>query len=135
MKEKTIPARKENASGEMPQATPTREESRTLMPPVDIFEVDDSLAVVVDLPGVSKDGVSIDVNNNILTIKGTVQDTEEGEPLYREFRLRNFFRQFELSEQIDQDNIKADMKHGVLTIRLPKVEKAKPRKISVEVVG
>lgn len=130
MKETTVPATSEKKET-MPQDT--REESRTLMPPVDIFETDNGLAVVADLPGVDKEHVEVSVDNNILTIKGTVQPDDHGEPLYAEYRLRNFFRQFELSEEIDQEKIRADMRHGVLTIQLPKVEKAKPRRINVAV--
>lgn len=132
MKESTVPVKQENQEK---QVASTREESRTLVPPVDIFEVEDSLAVVVDLPGVDKNNVDISVDNNILTIKGHVEKTEQGELLYREFQLRDFFRQFELSEEIDQDKIHAEMKNGVLTLRLPKLEKAKPKRISVNVEG
>lgn len=130
MKESTVPVTQENRET-APQAT--REESRTLTPPVDIFEVDDSLAVVVDLPGVDKQHIDINVDNNILTIKGTVEKMEQGEPLYREFQLRDFYRQFELSEEIDQEKIHAEMKNGVLTLRLPKMERAKPKRINVQV--
>lgn len=132
MKETTVPAKQENKET---AAAATREESRMLVPPVDIFEVEDSLAVIVDLPGVDKERVDISVDNNILTIKGTVEPHEQGEPLYREFQLRNFFRQFELSDQIDQEKIHAEMKNGVLTLRLPKAEKAKPKRVNINVQG
>lgn len=111
----------------------TREETRTLTPPVDIFDIDEGLAVVVDLPGVDKKDVEVHVENDILTIKGHGRTHDKGEPLLREFDLRTYFRQFQLSDQVDQDRIAADMKYGVLTIRLPKTEKAKPKKISVSV--
>ncbi len=133
MKESTVPVRTEEQQN-LPQES-TREETRVLTPPVDIFEIDDGLAVVVDLPGVDKEHVDINVDNNILTIRGRVQADDRGEPLYREFQLRDFFRQFELSEEIDQEKIRADMKHGVLTIHLPKVERAKPRRVPVNVQG
>jgi HSP20 family protein len=55
------------------------------------------------------------------------------DPTYREYQLVNYFRQFELSDKVDQDKISADLKHGVLTLNLPKVEEAKPRKIAVAV--
>lgn len=134
MKETTVPAQTEEQREDLPQEG-TREESRMLTPPVDIFEIEDGLAVVVDLPGVDKDHIDIDVNDHILTIRGRVQPEDRGEPLYREFELRDFYRQFQLSEEIDQEKIRADMKHGVLTIHLPKVERAKPRRVQVNVQG
>ncbi|MBP8130552.1 MAG: Hsp20/alpha crystallin family protein [Candidatus Hydrogenedentes bacterium] len=130
MKEKTVPTK-----AEQPAAPDTREETRALVPPVDIFEVNSGLAVVVDLPGVDKDGVSIDVHDDILTIKGAPQGTSVGEPLHREFELAPYFRQFQLSDEVDQDKIRAEMKFGVLTINLPKVAEKQPRKISVDVAS
>ncbi|HOJ34637.1 MAG TPA: Hsp20/alpha crystallin family protein [Candidatus Hydrogenedentes bacterium] len=123
----TVPVKAEK------QVPETREETRTLTPPVDIFEIDDGLAVVVDLPGVDKSGVDIRVENNILTIKGTVDHKTAGDPVYKEFELLNYYRQFQLGEKVDQNKIHAEMKGGVLTIYLPKVEEAKPKKISVKV--
>jgi HSP20 family molecular chaperone IbpA len=127
MAEKTVP--EETAT----TAPETREESRTLAPPVDIFEFPEGLAVVVDLPGVDKDGVSVHVENNTLTIKASGSCRAPGDTLYREFSLMNYFRQFQLSEKIDQEKIVADMRQGVLTVRLPKAEAAKPKKIAVKV--
>lgn len=127
MKESTVPQKREEA---VPQ---TREEARTLVPPVDIFDVEDGLAVVVDLPGVQKDDVDVRVENDVLTIAGKGRHSTAGNLLYREFDLVNYFRQFQLSEHVDQEKIKAEMKYGVLTILLPKAEKAKPKKISVNV--
>jgi len=129
MAEKTVPEKTENAAPE------TREESRTLVPPVDIFEFPEGLAVVVDLPGVDKDTVHVHVENNTLTIKGSGACHAPGDTLYREFNLMNYFRQFQLGEKIDQEKIAADMKNGVLTVRLPKAEEAKPKKIAVKVSG
>jgi len=127
MKESTVPAKRE-------QSVPaTREESRTLTPPVDIFENKEGLVVVADLPGVEKDKVDVRVENNVLTIKGTTASTLPAAPQYREYELLHFFRQFELSEAVDQDKIKAEMKHGVLIINLPKKEAAKPKQIAVQV--
>jgi HSP20 family molecular chaperone IbpA len=130
MKENTVATPTETPAA---QAPATREETRTLVPAVDIFEFEDGLAVVVDLPGVPKDKVDVNVDNNILTIKGHVAGSDEKEPMYREFQLRDFFRQFELSDRIDQDKIQAEMRNGVLTLRLPKAERAKPKRISVNV--
>lgn len=127
MKETTVPQKTE---GQLPE---TREETRTLTPPVDIFEVPEGLAVVVDLPGVEKEGVDVRVENDVLTIEGKAGNAGAGTPLYSEFALANYFRQFQLSEQVDQEKIDAELKNGVLTIRLPKAEAAKPKKIAVTV--
>ncbi|HOZ49836.1 MAG TPA: Hsp20/alpha crystallin family protein [Candidatus Hydrogenedentes bacterium] len=127
MKESTLPEKSDV------KAPATREESRTLVPPVDIFETSDALVVIADLPGVAKETVEVHVENDVLTIKGGTKTSEKGDMLRREFELRDYFRQFELGEQIDQEKIRADMKTGVLTIHLPKVEKVKPKKIDVKV--
>jgi HSP20 family protein len=131
MAERTVPTR----GGET--ATPNREETRSqehyLMPPVDIYENADGLVVKADLPGVGKDGLDVRVENNLLTIRGKAQHIALGDPVYREYELINFFRQFELNERVDQEKISADLKHGVLTLNLPKAEEAKPKKIDVRV--
>lgn len=127
MKESTVPQKREE---QVPQ---TREDARTLIPPVDIFDVDDGLAVVVDMPGVEKEDIDVRVENDVLTLAGKAAHSTPGNSLYREFDLVNYFRQFQLSEHVDQEKIKAEMKYGVLTVFLPKAEKAKPKKISVSV--
>ena len=128
MKETMTPQKIESTT--LPQ---TAEEPRMLRPTVDIFEVPDGLAVVADLPGVDKSDVDIRVEKDILTIRGTVRPQMPGEMLYREYDLLSYFRQFQLTDEVDQDKIKAEMKHGVLTVHLPKAEKAKPKRISVNV--
>jgi HSP20 family molecular chaperone IbpA len=129
MKESTVPEKQEtNVPG-------TREETRTLTPPVDIFEVKEDLAVVVDVPGVDKDNVEVHIENDVLTISARPTAKPPGTSLYREFELANYFRQFQLSEHVDQEKIRAEVKAGVLTIILPKAEKAKPKKISVAVAS
>lgn len=129
MKETTIP---QKTDAQVPE---TREETRTLVPVVDIFEIEAGLAVVVDLPGVGKEGVDVRVENDVLTISGKPTEQPVGTPLYREFGLVNFFRQFQLSDHVDQEKITADLKNGVLTITLPKAEKAKPKKITVNIAA
>lgn len=103
-----------------------------MTPPVDIYEIEDGLTVIADLPGVRKEDIDIKVDNNLLTIDGkTSYQTQDS--IVREFNLTDFYRQFQLSEEVDQENISAEMKNGVLTINLPRAEKAKPKKISVNV--
>jgi HSP20 family protein len=111
----------------------TRDEALYIAPPVDIFENEDSLIVVADLPGVDKDGVDIHVEDDILTIKGNAKYTQPANVLRQEFTLHNYYRQFQLSDEVDQSKISAESKNGVLTIMMPKAEKSKPKQIKVKV--
>lgn len=115
------------------QVCTTRDEAWYATPPVDIYEVDDGLTVVVDMPGVAKDDVEVRVDNGKLEIKGTARLELPGDPLYAEFQLVNFYRQFQLGEAVDQAKIQGELKNGVLVLRLPAVEQAKPRRIEVSV--
>lgn len=129
MAEKTVPVKQDSETS----VTPTRQEENYLLPPVDIFEKEDCLVVLADLPGVGKQGVEVRVDNNVLTIQGAPEEEYKATPLYEEYGLLPFFRQFELNEAIDQDKIRADLKNGVLRLELPKAEKAKPKNIEVKV--
>lgn len=131
MAEKTVPATTE-AEGRVSREG-TRAEERFVVPPVDIYETAEGLVLMADLPGVSKDRLEIRVEDDLLTIQGQVQHAAPGTPLHREYELVQYFRQFELSERVDQSGIGANLKHGVLTLNLPKAEKAKPRQIEVRV--
>jgi HSP20 family protein len=111
----------------------TREETRFMVPPVDIYETEESLIVIVDLPGVQKKDVDIKVDQDILTIKGKVRYKQPKDIVREEFRLLDFFRQFQLSEEVDREKISAESGNGVLTITLPKAEKAKPHQIQIKV--
>ncbi|MGZ4964890.1 MAG: Hsp20/alpha crystallin family protein [Limisphaerales bacterium] len=104
------------------------------VPPVNIVETDANYIVEADLPGVTRDGLEITVENNELTIIGRRNDFHEepnGEVLYQETRPGDFRRVFELDPTIDTSKINAKMQQGVLTLTLPKTEKVKPRKITV----
>ncbi len=111
----------------------TRDEAFYIAPPVDIFENEESLIVVADLPGVDKNGVEIHVDDNVLTIKGNAKYTQAPTVLRQEFTLQNYYRQFQLSDEVDQGKISAESKNGVLTITMPKAEKTKPKQIKVKV--
>jgi HSP20 family molecular chaperone IbpA len=111
----------------------TRSQERYITPPVDIYETADGLLVKADLPGVAREGLDVRVENSLLTIRGKAAHAAPGDPVYQEYGLVNFFRQFELNERVDQSKISADLKHGVLTLTLPKAEEAKPRQIEVKV--
>ncbi len=110
----------------------TRQEERYAIPPVDIYEKEDGLTVLADLPGVTSEGLSVNVENGILTIEGKVERQAAKDMISREFDLTSFYRQFRISETIDTEKIKATLKNGVLTLLLPKVEKAKPRQIPIQ---
>jgi HSP20 family protein len=131
MAEKTVPA--PTASEGRVSKEGTRAEERYVVPPVDIYETTDGLVLMADLPGVSKDALDVRVEDNLLTIQGRTSHAVPGSPLHREFELVNYFRQFELSEKVNQAGIGASLKHGVLKLDLPKAEKAKPRQIEVSV--
>jgi len=131
MVEKTVPGVQGEAGP--PRREETRAQERYITPPVDIFETKDGLTVVADLPGVEQNALDVRVADGILTIQGKTARVAPGTPTEREFELLNFYRQFELPEEIDSDKIAAELKHGVLTLRLPKKEKAKPRKVEISV--
>ena len=110
----------------------TRSQEKYVTPPVDIYETAEGLVVKADLPGVARQGLDVRVENSTLTILGKAAHAAPGEPIYREYGLVNFFRQFELNDRVDQQKISAELNHGVLTLNLPKAEEAKPRKIEVK---
>ncbi|MBA4395760.1 MAG: heat-shock protein Hsp20 [Desulfobacca sp.] len=103
-------------------------------PAVDIFETEKELILLADMPRVKPNDISIDLKDNTLTIAGNVDSPKKRDEvdIFMEFRTGNYFRQFTLSEMIDQSKIEARMKDGVLKLVLPKVEKAAPRKIIVQ---
>jgi HSP20 family protein len=107
--------------------------ARRFVPVTDIFETDQALTVILEMPGVERDKVDIHVENNVLTIEGRVDFTKyQGlQPLYTEYNVGDYARRFQLSTTINQEGITADLKDGVVTLVLPKAEKAKPRKIKV----
>jgi HSP20 family protein len=106
---------------------------RDFLPVTDIFETDQALTVVLEMPGVSKESVEVGVENDVLTITGRIDSSKyEGlQPLYTEYNIGNYSRSFQISSKIEQEGIKAELKDGVMTLVLPKAEKAMPRRISV----
>jgi len=103
-------------------------------PAVDILETEKEITILADVPGVQAKSLSIDLNDSVLTFSGDVDTPEKDEEadLLREYRTGRYFREFRLSQVIDQGKIDAELKEGVLRLRLPKVEKAQPRKIAVK---
>ena len=107
--------------------------ARYYVPNTDIHETENALTVVVEMPGVEKDKVDIDIENNVLLIEGLIDFTKyaEMQPVYTEYNVGHYSRKFSLSNKIDQNKISAELKDGVLTLTLPKAEAAKPRKIKI----
>jgi HSP20 family protein len=107
-------------------------EQQVLAPAVDIYEEDAGLVIVADMPGVKRDDVSATVEGGVLTIEGKVERPATGETvLYSEYEPVSFRRTFALGESLDPAGIDATLKNGVLTVRLPKAESAKTRRINV----
>ena len=102
-------------------------------PAVDIYETEKVLTLLADMPGVRPKDLTIDLKDNVLTLSGEVDlpENKEEVDVFREYRTGKYYRQFSLSEMIDQAKIEAKMKDGVLNLVLPKVEKAMPRRITI----
>jgi HSP20 family protein len=107
--------------------------TRAYVPVTDVFETEQALVVVLEMPGVGKDSVDVRIENEVLTIDGRLDFSNyDGlQPVYTEYNIGNYARRFEVSSEIDSDRITADLKDGVMTLVLPKAEKAKPRRIAV----
>ncbi|MGD2028526.1 MAG: Hsp20/alpha crystallin family protein [Desulfobacterales bacterium] len=103
-------------------------------PSVDIFETDQEITLLADMPGVSADNLTIDLRENTLTLTGEVTPFEGAneEDILIEYEIGKYHRQFNLSGVIDQSKIDAKLNDGVLRLSLPKVEEVKPRKIEVK---
>ena len=109
-------------------------EAATLLPPVDVFEDAGGITLCADLPGVSKDKLNLQVEADTLTIEGEVAiPTPEGlEASYVEVGLPRYRRVFTLSKELDSGKVTAELNQGVLKLRIPKAEHAKPRRIEIQ---
>jgi HSP20 family protein len=107
--------------------------ARVFLPQTDIFETDQALTLIIEMPGTDKDKVDVRVENDMLQIEGWINFSRyDGlQPLYTEYNIGNYARSFQLSSKIDQERISAELRDGVMTLVLPKSEQAKPRKITV----
>ena len=108
-----------------------RRENVFYKPAVDIRETDEAFILECDMPGVSKDNLDVTVHNDRLIVIGKVGKEPEGKPVYRETRVRDYRREFNLGDGIDRESITAEMQAGQLTIHIAKSEAVKPRKIEV----
>lgn len=116
---------------------PNREETRSsekfIKPAVNIIETEEGLTLTADVPGAAKNALEVNVEKGILTISAPVTRSMPGNPTYSEFELASYYRQFSIPESLDHEKAKADLVNGILTLRVPKAEVAKPRKIEITV--
>jgi len=125
-----------NANQETCATAPSPNESRALQtfvpPEVNIYETTAGYTLEADLPGVTREGLDITLDASTLTISGCREKNAlTAEPIYRESITADYRRVFELDPAIDRAGITAKLEQGVLTVTLPKSERAKPRKIAV----
>jgi HSP20 family protein len=107
--------------------------ARSFLPTTDIYETDEALTVVMEIPGVEKKDLDVDLENDVLRVEGRIDFSKyEGlEPLYTEYNVGHFARAFTLSRKIDQQQITAQVEDGVLTLTLRKAKEARPRQIAI----
>jgi len=109
-----------------------RAEARAVNPPVDVLETEDEFLVLADMPGVRPEDVDVRFEKGELTVHGRRSSAHaEKDWALREYEATNYHRAFAVAETVAADRITADLKGGVLTVRLPKVEAVKPKKITV----
>jgi HSP20 family protein len=107
--------------------------ARYFVPPADIYETEEALVVVLEVPGAEKNKLDINLENDVLRLDAQIDlgKYEGYEPVYTEYNIGHFQRAFALSGKIDQDGITADLEDGVLTLTLRKAKEARPRRISL----
>ncbi len=108
--------------------------ARVFLPNADIYETPHELKVVLEMPGIEKNKVEINLEDGILHVEGQLDLSKYAglQPLYTEYNVGHYARSFQLSSKIDQSKIAAEMNNGVLLLTLPKAEEAKPRTIQVK---
>jgi HSP20 family molecular chaperone IbpA len=110
----------------------TRSSEKYIKPAVNIIETAEGLMLTADIPGAAKETLDINVEKGILTISAPASRSMPGTPGYSEFELTTYFRQFSVPESLDQEKAAADFANGILTLKIPKAEAAKPRKIEIK---
>jgi HSP20 family molecular chaperone IbpA len=108
--------------------------ARVFVPAADIYETQDALTVILEMPGVERSNVDVRVEDGVLEVVGRLDLSKYRglQPLYTEYNIGHYSRSFQLSNKIDQSRIAAELKDGVLSVTLPKAEEAKPRTIQVK---
>ena len=107
---------------------------RFYVPYSDIYETDEALTVLMEMPGVAREGVSVALEDDVLRVEGRIDFSKyEGmEPVYTEFNVGHYARSFALSGKVDREGIGAQLEDGVLVLTLPKAREAQPRRIAIE---
>jgi HSP20 family molecular chaperone IbpA len=102
-------------------------------PPIDIYETPEGLVLYADLPGVTSEGLDLQVQDNRLTLFGRIQDRDDvdGVIVHEEYKVGDFLRSFILSDEVDHDRITARLNNGVLRVELPRANRSEPRRIEV----
>lgn len=117
---------------ELKQDGETTRQGIHFRPDVDIYEGQEELVMVADVPGSCNEGIELDLKDNTLDLMATVSDIDaKWKPIYMEYEIGHYARQFRLGQIVDVNKITAQVKDGVLSVTLPKIEKALPRKIQV----
>ena len=121
-----IPVERHPSPGEPPESY--------FVPPADVFETDEELVLVADMPGVKPEGLDVTIEENVLAIRGRPQakPDPQGQALLEEFAVGEYYRAFQLPADFDSQKTRASLKQGVLTLRIPKSERLKPRRITVQ---
>ncbi len=129
--------RKDLAPREEKREVAARRRARVMVPPVDIYETDEGLILLADMPGVSRETLEVKVEDNVLHLRGEIAETpgEEVRPEYVEVRGKEYYRAFTLGPEFDQDRIEATLNQGVLRLFIPKLESEKPKRIEIKVAG
>ncbi|HOF05633.1 MAG TPA: Hsp20/alpha crystallin family protein [Syntrophales bacterium] len=132
MEKEALDLQKQQAQN--PLETERTRNRKVYVPKVDIYETKDAMVLIADMPGVDEQSVDVTLEKNILTITGNVEAAVfEGKTLaYAEYDIGDYQRAFTISDEVDQDRIEAAVENGVLRVTLPKVEKAKIKKIAIK---
>ena len=107
-------------------------ERPSVRPPVDIYENREEYLVIADLPGVHNDSLEVNLDADKLTLVGKTPEESQGQVVEREYRLFDYARTFQLPNVVDRAKVSAELRNGVLTLHLPKVDAVKPRRIEVK---
>jgi HSP20 family protein len=107
---------------------------RFYVPYTDVYETEEALTLVMEMPGVDREAVEIELKEDVLRVEGKIDSSKyEGmEPVYTEYNVGHYARSFALSDRVDQEHISAQLEDGVLTLTLPKVAEARPRRIALK---
>jgi HSP20 family protein len=121
-----------NDEGRVQAREEMRSSERYLRPAVNIVETEEGLVLTADIPGAAKETLDVNVEKGILTIDAPARHPLPGALTYREFELAGYYRQFSIPESLDHEKARAEYVNGILTLRIPRTEAAKPKRIAVQ---